>query len=106
MISEKNNISNKYIDMNITNILKNKINKQINKYVTDKKTISAFSKHVQSLGDDKKLLKTSNSQLSNLQKYNINNISGGKLLKQVKNHTFGIQYFKLHYMYFVFWKGF
>ena len=39
------------------------------------------------MGDDKKLLKTFNSQLSNLQKYNINNISGGKLLKQVKNHT-------------------
>ena len=37
MNSEKNNISNKYIDMNITNILKNKINKQINLHVTDKK---------------------------------------------------------------------
>ena len=77
MISEKNNISNKYIDMDITNILKNKINKQLNLHVSDKKTISAFSKHVQSLGDDKNMLKTFNSQLSNLQKYNINNISGG-----------------------------
>ena len=47
MISEKNNISNIYIGMDITNILKNKIHKQINLHVTNKKTISAFSKHVQ-----------------------------------------------------------
>ena len=39
------------------------------------------------MGDDKQSLKTFNSQLSNLQKYNINNISGGKLLKKVKSHT-------------------
>ena len=42
MISEKNNVSNKYLDMNITNILKNKINKQIHKYVTDKKQLPHF----------------------------------------------------------------
>ena len=87
MISEKNNISNKYIDMDITNILKNKINKQLNLHVTDKKIINMFSKYVQLLEDDKHMLKTFNSQLSNLQKYNINNISGGELLKKVKGHT-------------------
>ena len=78
MNSEKNNI---------INILKNKINKQLNLHVTDKNTIKQFSKYVDFLGEDKQSLKTFNSQLSNLQKYNINNISGGKLLKKVKSHT-------------------
>ena len=55
-------ISNNILDINISNILKNKIYKQINKYVTDRKTINMFSKHVQSLGDDKKQLKTFNNQ--------------------------------------------
>ena len=62
MNSEKNNISNKYIDMNITNILKNKINKQLNLHVTDKNTIKHFSKYVDSLADDKQSLKTFNLQ--------------------------------------------
>ena len=79
-------ISNNILDMNISNILKNKIYKQLNKYVTDKKTINMFSKHVQSQVDDKKQLKTFNNQLFYLQKYNKNNISSSKLLNKVKNH--------------------
>ena len=78
MNSEKNNI---------INILKNKINKQLNLHVTDKNTIKHFSKYVDSLADDKQSLKTFNSHLSNIKKYNINNISGGKLLKKIKGHT-------------------
>ena len=56
-------ISNNILDMNISNILKNKIHKQINKYVSARKTKNMFSKHVQSLGYDKKQLKTFNNQL-------------------------------------------
>jgi len=52
-------------------ILKNKIKKQLNLHVTDKNTIKHFSKYVDSLAGDKQSLKTFNSQLSNLQKYNI-----------------------------------
>ena len=59
--------------------MKNKIHKQKNKYVNDRKTINMFSKHVQSLGDDKKQLKTFNNQLFYLQKYN-------KIIFQVVNY--------------------
>ena len=48
---EKNNLS--YNDMNIINILKNKIYRQINTYVKHKKSLQAFNNYVNSLGNDK-----------------------------------------------------
>ena len=65
--SENNNLSIITMD-NITEILKRKIDKQINTFVKHKASIKAFNNYINSLGNDKTKLKKFNSQLSNLSK--------------------------------------
>ena len=65
--SENNNLSIITMD-NITEILKRKIDKQINTFVKHKASIIAFNNYINSLGNDKIKLKKFNSQLSNLSK--------------------------------------
>ena len=77
--SENNNLSIITMD-NITEILKRKIDKQINTYVKHKASINAFNNYINSLGNDKIKLKKFNSQLANLNK-NINTLP--KLFKSI-----------------------
>ena len=85
--SENNNLSIITMD-NITEILKRKIDKQINTYVKHKASINAFNNYINSLGNDKIKFKKFNSQLANLNK-NINTLP--KLFKSItsqkKNST-------------------
>ena len=53
---------------NITEILKRKMDKQINTFVKHKASINAFNNYINSLGNDKMKLKKFNSQLANLSK--------------------------------------
>ena len=50
--SENNNLSINTMD-NITEILKRKIDKQINTFVKHKASIKAFNNHINSLGNDR-----------------------------------------------------
>ena len=43
-------------DNNITDVLKRKIDKQVNKFVTHKATLKAFNKYVNSFNNDKSKL--------------------------------------------------
>ena len=54
--SENNNLSIITMD-NITEILKRKIDKQMNTFVKHKASIKAFNNYINSLGDDKTKLK-------------------------------------------------
>ena len=65
--SENNNLSIITMD-NITEILKRKIDKQINICVKHKAIIKAFNNYINSLGNDKIKLKKFNSQLVDLSK--------------------------------------
>ena len=66
----KNNIENNSLINNITmeiiQLLKRKIYKQVNRFVKHKATIKAFDNYINRLGDDKEKLKKFNNQLSNL----------------------------------------
>ena len=62
---ENNNLINN-ITMEIIQLLKRKIYKQVNRFVKHKATIKAFDNYINKLGDDKEKLKKFNNQLSNL----------------------------------------
>ena len=64
---ENNNLINN-ITMEIIQLLKRKIYKQVNRFVKHKATIKAFDNYINKLGDDKEKLKKFNNQLSNLSK--------------------------------------
>ena len=66
-IIENNNLNNN-ITMEIIEVLKRKIYKQINRFVSHKSSIKAFDNYINKLGDDKEKLKKFNNQLSNLSK--------------------------------------
>ena len=70
--SENNNLSIITMD-NITEILKRKIDKQINTFVKHKASKKAFNNCINSLENDKTKLKKINSQLGNLSK-NVNTL--------------------------------
>ena len=69
---ENNNLSINTMD-NITEILKRKIDKQINTFVKHKASKNAFNNYINSLENDKSKVKKINSQLGNLSR-NINTL--------------------------------
>ena len=89
--SENNNLSIITMD-NITEILKRKIDKQINTFVKHKATIKAFNNYINSLGNDKIKFKKINSQLANLSK-SINTLP--KLFKSFTSQKRSIKLNKL-----------
>ena len=64
---ENNNLINN-ITMEIIQLLKRKIYKQVNRFVKHKASIKAFDNCINKLGDDKEKLKKFNNQRSNISK--------------------------------------